>query len=170
MSTSRSKHMHKLSEPEPDFNCPVCGFTLWLPVASLRVSTLGLYDDARFPGRCLLALDEHVEDILDLDSDIACAFWLDARDAAKAIAQATRPRRMNYAILGNAVAHVHLHLIPRPVGGDPIPHKSPWSHPEPVSPLPSDAVPYLLANIARALASPSADGSRSTVMTSLPNL
>lgn len=35
-------------------------------------------------------------------------------------------KRMNYAILGNAVPHVHAHVIPR-FETDPNPNQSPWN-------------------------------------------
>jgi len=38
------------------YRCATCGFELHHPIATLSVSALGLYDDARFPGRCILAL------------------------------------------------------------------------------------------------------------------
>jgi len=43
------------------YECDQCRFDLWLPVASLFVSELGFYDDARFPGRCILAFRDHAE-------------------------------------------------------------------------------------------------------------
>jgi diadenosine tetraphosphate (Ap4A) HIT family hydrolase len=110
--------------------CPKCSFELWLPIANLRVSTLGLNSDARFPGRCLLVLNEHREDFDEMDSVLASAFVDDARLAAHAIKSATKAPRVNYAIFGNRVPHIHFHLIPRAMPSDPIPNQSPWEHPE----------------------------------------
>src|SRR5690606_22953314 len=59
--------------PDPDgpgraaaWRCAACGFELARPIARLRASTVALYDDARFPGRCVLALDEHATLLEDL--------------------------------------------------------------------------------------------------------
>lgn len=117
------------------YRCQVCGFELWTPIARLGVTTLGLYDDARFPGRCILVYDEHVEDLVDLDDDAASAFIAEAKLAARAIAQAVTVERMNYAILGNVEPHLHMHLIPRVSAADPLFGRPPWERPDPVRPL-----------------------------------
>lgn len=117
------------------FSCAKCSFTLWSPIGRLSCSFLGLYDDARYPGRSLLAYEDHLEDFAELPPDRLIQFTHDMQIAAKAIARATGAARVNYAILGNAESHLHAHLIPRVPGGDPVPNKSPWSHPEPVREL-----------------------------------
>jgi diadenosine tetraphosphate (Ap4A) HIT family hydrolase len=49
----------------------------------------------------------------------------DVRTVAKAIERAYRPCQLNYATLGNAVPHVHTHIVPRypdgPAPGRPLP-------------------------------------------------
>jgi diadenosine tetraphosphate (Ap4A) HIT family hydrolase len=118
------------------FCCPVCSFDLWLPLAPLQVSVLGFYDDARFPGRCILALNEHCEDFSTLDRQVASSFFIDCQKAARAIKAAVNVDRVNIAILGNEVAHVHFHLIPRRPENEPIPRRPPWEHPQAKRPLP----------------------------------
>jgi diadenosine tetraphosphate (Ap4A) HIT family hydrolase len=114
-----------------EFVCPVCSFELWLPLANLKVSVLGLYDDVRFPGRCILALNNHVEDFSAIEGRLACDFFQDCQTAARAIQRAMNISRVNVAILGNEIAHVHFHLIPRRPLDEPIPNRPPWEHPEP---------------------------------------
>lgn len=129
------------------YECASCGFDLWLPIASLSVSVLGFYDDARFPGRCILAFRDHAEELTELDDDAASAFMADARTAARAIHEATRCDRLNYAILGNTLPHLHWHLIPRTREGDPIPTRPPWEHPEPQTKLAASETERLVAAI-----------------------
>jgi diadenosine tetraphosphate (Ap4A) HIT family hydrolase len=119
----------------PGYECPVCSFRVWLPLAELSVSLLGLYDDARYPGRCILVLKEHAEDFASLPSRLTVPFVDDAQRAARTIRKATKATLMNYAILGNAEPHIHVHLIPRVSGGDPVPRQSPWSTPLEKRPL-----------------------------------
>ena len=123
--------------PDADvqFVCPICSFGLWLTLAKLQVSVLGLYDDARFPGRCILALNDHMEDFSLIESHMACDFFQDCQKAARAIEAALNVNRVNIAILGNEVAHVHFHLIPRRPVDEPVPTRPPWEHPEPKSRL-----------------------------------
>lgn len=147
--------MNRAAKSEPTggkgltFLCPVCQFSLFHPLAELRASTLGLYDDARFPGRCILALSEHREDFTDLEDDLMYSFMRDVRIAARAIQRATQAKRVNVALLGNTVPHVHAHLVPRVAGGDPVPGSAPWSHPEPVRPLAPQELVDISQRIAR---------------------
>jgi diadenosine tetraphosphate (Ap4A) HIT family hydrolase len=117
------------------FECKMCSFKLWLPIIRLKTSTLGLYDDARYPGRCILVFHNHIEDFAELDNESALSFIKDAQKAAMAIRKTTMAERINYAILGNAEPHLHMHLIPRKKQDDPIPNRSPWNHPAPLSKL-----------------------------------
>lgn len=116
------------------YTCRSCSFSLWLPIARLEISHLGLYDDARFPGRCLLVFDRHVEDFSTIPPEDAARFVGDLQRAARAIETVVKPARLNYALLGNKEPHVHFHLIPRP-SDDPVLDQTPWHHPEPVTPL-----------------------------------
>lgn len=111
------------------YTCASCGFSLWLPVAELKHSQLGLYDDARFPGRCLLVLKQHEERFEGLERDLMCAFVEEAQGVGKALRAATGCERVNLAVLGNAEPHVHFHLIPRYPRREPRPTKSPWDDP-----------------------------------------
>ena len=117
------------------FQCEVCAFELWLPIGKLGVSTLGLYDDARFPGRCILVLDQHEEQWEDLDSALLYSFVDDSQRAIAAIKSVTSVVRVNLAVLGNTDSHVHFHLIPRFPETEELPHKSPWNDKRPVSKL-----------------------------------
>ncbi len=119
-------------QADADYACPTCPFRLYWTIASMRTSTLGLYDDARFPGRCILVLNQHAEHLADLPDTTARLFLADVQAAGRAIRTATSATRINYAILGNVEPHVHAHLIPRGLPGDPMPNDSPWRHPDPV--------------------------------------
>lgn len=111
------------------FTCRRCGFSVWVPVASLSKTEVGLYDDARFPGRCLVVLREHEEAFELLDEYVATAFIKDVRRVGRAIRHITRSPRINFAILGNVEPHLHAHVIPRMVGSDPVPESAPWQSP-----------------------------------------
>ena len=117
------------------FRCRTCGMALWHPIASLGVSTLGLYDDNRYRGRCLLVLNEHHNDMATMPYELAASLLNDARVAAKAIQTAVNADKINYAVLGNVNSHVHYHLIPRNWGTDPAPGQSPWQTDRAARPL-----------------------------------
>jgi diadenosine tetraphosphate (Ap4A) HIT family hydrolase len=111
--------------------CKECGFDLWLPVGDLQQSTLGLYDDARFPGRCILALHTHYEHLEDVPANLLKRFTEEIRLSVRVIKEVTGTERVNVAILGNRDSHVHAHLIPRYPDDEPLPSNSPWDDPRP---------------------------------------
>jgi diadenosine tetraphosphate (Ap4A) HIT family hydrolase len=140
-------------EPEPvSYRCSTCGFQLFNPIAELQASTLGLYSDARFPGRALLVFRDHFGDFTTMPSGKStAAFVEDMQTAGRAIQKAVNARRINYAILGNAVPHVHAHIIPRALEGDPIPNRTPWAHPDEVTPLSDETLAELSRKILKEL-------------------
>ena len=133
------------------YRCSECEFELYVPIVSFEVATLGLYDDARYPGRCILALNRHTEDFPSLSAPTTRAFVAEAQEAARAIASVVDASRMNFAILGNAVPHLHWHIIPRFGARDPASGRSPWSTREPARPLSNEDRHSLVTQIALAL-------------------
>jgi len=138
--------------------CMDCGFELWIPISDLRCSTIGLYNDARFPGRCLLMFNEHVEALEDLDGEALENWMLDLRAASTVIKKVAGARRINLAILGNAEPHLHAHLIPRIPDDDPIPTQSPWDHPLSAMALDPHRVDELVRQLKDELAPVSREG------------
>jgi len=110
--------------------CQHCGFDLWVPVATVGVSEVGFYDDGRFPGRCIVALREHYEHLDEVPAELRRGFSDDVARVGSVLRATVDPVRVNYAVLGNTVAHVHCHVIPRP-HDDPVPTRPPWEHPSP---------------------------------------
>lgn len=122
--------------------CSQCDFSLWLPIETLSISSWGLYNDARFPGRGILSLSEHFEHLHEVPSEILNAFMGDVQTASRSMMKLPLVTRVNVAILGNTVAHVHAHLIPR-YPGEASPGKSPWDDPRPKGELPLGEVERL---------------------------
>ncbi|WP_396652300.1 HIT family protein [Microbacterium sp. SLBN-146] len=112
---------------------------------------MGLYSDARFPGRCIVSLNEHAEHLDDLPKDTVSSFMINVAMASKALRIATDAPRINVAILGNQEGHVHAHLIPRYPDSEPLPNKAPWEDPRPRGALDEGDERRLVNLIARAL-------------------
>jgi len=117
-----------------DSRCRICGFELWVPIAGLSVSTVGLYDDARFPGRCLVALNEHYDHLEDVPESTASKLMNEMQAVGRALRATLNALHVNYAVLGNTHPHVHAHVIPR-YADDPNPLRPPWEHPLPATAL-----------------------------------
>ena len=120
---------------DPDAPCEVCGFSVETPVRRLSASTVGLFPDRRLPGRCVLVLDAHHEHFEALPAALASRFMADTQRVARAVRAVSGSTRINYAMLGNQVAHLHMHVMPRGGPGDSNPKVSPWELPEPEAPL-----------------------------------
>ena len=67
----------------------------------------------------------HVADPSDLSDAELAGYWADVRTTAKAIDGVYGPCQLNYMTFGNAVPHVHTHIVPRypddPAPGRPLP-------------------------------------------------
>lgn len=118
------------------YQCPTCSFEIWHPLGSLQVSAVGLYDDARFPGRCLVVLRAHAVDLIELERPVLHSFIDDARDVGAVLLDALQATRINYAVLGNVHAHLHFHVIPRYGDVELRPERPPWETGEQWRPLP----------------------------------
>lgn len=72
-----------------------------------------LVDDAQYPGFCRVIWSAHVGEMTDLPAQdriaLMKAVWL----VESAVRDVMQPRKINLASLGNAVPHLHWHVIPR---------------------------------------------------------
>jgi diadenosine tetraphosphate (Ap4A) HIT family hydrolase len=88
-----------------------------------------LADDQRYAGWCVLVLKEHEERLDALPVERQGRIFLDVARIGKAMAAAFSPDRLNFECLGNQVAHVHWHVIPRYRAWDPDPGNTVWVRP-----------------------------------------
>jgi len=133
------------------YRCATCGMQVGEVIANLPTGALAHYGDREFPGRCVLAMHDHHEKLEELPPELFTALWLDVRRAGRAIRQATGAPRINYAVLGNAAPHIHVHLIPRGAPTDRHGTDTPWGPPPKTEPVPPDEAARLRAAIGRAL-------------------
>lgn len=96
-----------------EMECRICNFRLYHCIIALEVSTLAFVDDHRYPGRCILGLQEHAEAIDIISDDVYEKYMKDLREAVRAIRLATECDRVNVYLLGNREPHLHFHLVPR---------------------------------------------------------
>jgi len=135
---------NRLNSDDP---CKVCGFELWEPIATSVHGKLGLYNDDRFPGRCILAFPQHFDSLDSLPMDSVLGFLRDIQIAMKAIRRATGAERVNVSILGNRDPHLHAHLIPRFPALEEFPDCSPWNDRRPKGLIAASGVEKLKSEI-----------------------
>ena len=105
-----------------DNNCKYCSasdelYSILIKIKDLETSTLFLFKDQAHKGRCVLAFRDHKTEIFQLDEKELASFSRDAWKAAKAIAEAFSPDKINYGVYGDLAPHFHVHLVPKYKGG-----------------------------------------------------
>ena len=115
-------------------NCPMCQDQLFTQpglehpqkIADLDVSTAVLNRDWQFyRGSSILVFRGHVTELHHLEPDIRRMFTDDAFRMAEALDKTFMPLKIDHALFGNVVRHLHWHLIPRRET-DPFPTRAIW--------------------------------------------
>ena len=98
------------------------------PAADHLVTDLGesrayLHADQFFPGWTVLVLKRHATELYELARDERARLMDEVSAVAQGLTRALGARKVNYALFGNLLPHVHWHVIPR-LSGDPAPRES----------------------------------------------
>jgi len=109
--------------------CPACSRE-W-PDEAQRIVDCGssvayLHDDQFFPGWTFLVLKRHATELWQLDAAERATLIEEVTRVARAVGTAFGASKMNYELLGNQIAHIHWHLIPRGAD-DPAPRLPVWT-------------------------------------------
>ena len=97
-------------------------------VAALPESSVFLADEQTYRGYCLVFMAEHAEQLDEVPIEKQVRLWEDVASLAAALRVELAPARINFASLGNFLAHVHWHVIPR-YADDPEPLHPIWVRP-----------------------------------------
>jgi diadenosine tetraphosphate (Ap4A) HIT family hydrolase len=84
-----------------------------IEICRLEVSTLYLFREQTYRGRCVVALDAHETELFHLDPETLQRFTRDVARAAAALQRAFAPDKINYAIYGDLAPHLHYHVVPK---------------------------------------------------------
>src|SRR5207245_8897529 len=96
-------------------------------IADLDQSIAYLHDDQFFPGWTVLVLKRHATELFALTPAERAALMEEVSNVAEALAGVFNAHKMNYELLGNQIAHIHWHLIPR-LADDPRRAEPVWRH------------------------------------------
>lgn len=91
--------------------------TLMIEIAHLSVSRVFLFKEQTYHGRCLVAYDEHVNDLFELDEDKRNAFIADVTRVTRAMDKVFKPEKINYGSYSDKLSHLHFHLVPKYIDG-----------------------------------------------------
>ena len=84
--------------------------TISIYLCDLKVSTVYLLYDQTYPGRCAVAYREHKTELFQLTSEERAAFMDDVALAAQAVSELFEADKIQYAIFGDKMPHLHVHL------------------------------------------------------------
>jgi ATP adenylyltransferase len=91
---------------------------LMIKIEDLSISTFYLNKDQNHRGRSILALNDHKRELFELTPLELRVFMEDVARAAKTLQNVFRPQKINYAIYGDVVSHLHFHLVPKYENGE----------------------------------------------------
>jgi diadenosine tetraphosphate (Ap4A) HIT family hydrolase len=109
--------------------CPACDGSWPAPaqrIAEFPLAVAYLHEDQFFPGWTCLVLRRHATELYHLTAAERSGLIEEVSTVARALAEEFDAVKMNYELLGNAVPHIHWHVVPRRVD-DPAPRGPVWT-------------------------------------------
>jgi len=86
---------------------------LMIEIAPLKVSTLFLFKEQTYRGRCVVAYRAHVNELFELPDTEIALFMQDVAHAARAIRTSMGADKINYGAYSDKLPHLHMHLVPK---------------------------------------------------------
>jgi diadenosine tetraphosphate (Ap4A) HIT family hydrolase len=86
---------------------------LMIEICDLKVSTLFLFKEQSYPGRCIVAFKDHVNELFEISDNDRNLFMEDVAHVAKTMKQVFAPVKINYGAYSDKLAHLHFHLVPK---------------------------------------------------------
>lgn len=105
-----------------DENCFYCSRSqdldsLMIKICDLEVSTVYLFKEQTYKGRCNVVFKKHKSEITDLTQEEAAAYINDVGKVAQAIQKTFNPDKINYGAFADTMKHLHFHVVPKYEGG-----------------------------------------------------
>lgn len=82
-------------------------------ICDLKYSTLYLFREQIYRGRCILAAKRHAAEYYDLPAEEAAGFMEDLTLVSRTLERLFKPDKMNYASIGDSSGHLHIHVVPK---------------------------------------------------------
>lgn len=87
--------------------------SLMTKICTIECADIYLFKDPKYPGRCVVALDEHYEEIFSIPMDKLNIYMSVVSKVAKALYNLFNADKINYAVYGDLVSHFHVHIVPK---------------------------------------------------------
>ncbi|NHC38609.1 HIT family protein [Bacillus sp. MM2020_1] len=86
---------------------------LMIEICQLEVSTVFLFKEQTYTGRCNVVYKDHVKELFQLNPEELTAFMNDVKKVAAAVDKAFQPNKINYGAYGDTLHHLHMHIVPK---------------------------------------------------------
>jgi diadenosine tetraphosphate (Ap4A) HIT family hydrolase len=86
---------------------------LMIEIAQLEVSTVFLFKEQTYKGRCNVVYKDHVKELFHLEEQDLTSFMKDVEKVAEAVDKAFSPNKINYGAYGDTLHHLHMHVVPK---------------------------------------------------------
>lgn len=89
-----------------------------IEIKEFEYSTFYLNKDQKYYGRSILAFKKHKKEIFELTNIERASFFDELSLVALTLNKVVNPDKLNYAIYGDLVPHLHVHIVPKYKNGD----------------------------------------------------
>lgn len=101
-----------------DKNCFYCTgekplSDLMIEIMHLPHSMVFFFRDQKNPGRCVVAYKEHYRELYEIPEKDFHGYMNEVRAVSRAVSELYKPDKLNYAVYGDGVPHVHFHIVPK---------------------------------------------------------
>ncbi len=84
-----------------------------IKICDLPASTLYLFKEQTYKGRCNVVYHNHCGDIHALPEEERNAFFADVAKVGAAVSEAFTPDKVNYGAYADKMQHIHMHIVPK---------------------------------------------------------
>ncbi len=86
---------------------------IMIEICKLEFSTLYLFKEQTYKGRCVVAYNDHKSEIFELNDQERSLFMKDVARVAGALKKAFSPDKINYGAYADTMTHLHFHIVPK---------------------------------------------------------
>lgn len=86
---------------------------LMTKICTINNADIYLFKDQKYPGRCVVALNKHYEEMFQIPKDKLHIYMDVVSRVANIIYDLFGADKINYAIYVDLVSHFHIHVVPK---------------------------------------------------------
>ena len=86
---------------------------LMIEICKLESSTLYLFKEQTYKGRCVVAYNGHKSELFDLNDEERSLYMSDVSRVASALSSAFSSDKINYGAYADTMTHLHFHIVPK---------------------------------------------------------